>query len=366
MEFDSQGLLKGGFGTVQDITERVQAERKYATIIETSLDGFWVVDLKGRFLDVNDSYCRMTGYTREELLATSIPDIEAVEKPEETAQRIKRVVERGYDRFETRHRCKDGKIIDLEISAKYSDLEGGQITVFIRDITERKRLEELKDEFIGLVSHELRSPLTVIIGAIDTVLSEGSRLSADEIHQLLQDAVWEAESLSHLVENLLELSRSQANRLSLYSEPISVADIARDVVNETRRKCQTHKLIVDFPKGLPLVMCDSLRVQRVFYNLIENAIKYSPRGSKIHVFGEVEGERLTIGVSDQGVGISVEDQAKLFQPFQRLEESRLEGVKGAGLGLLTCRRLVEAHGGRIWVESDPGRGSTFLFTLPIA
>jgi PAS domain S-box-containing protein len=101
------------------------AETKYTTIVEATLDGFWIIDLKGRFLNVNDSYCRMTGYTREELLAMSIPDIEASEKPEETARHIKRIVEQGYDRFETRHRCKDGQIIELEISAKYSDVEGG-------------------------------------------------------------------------------------------------------------------------------------------------------------------------------------------------------------------------------------------------
>jgi signal transduction histidine kinase len=107
-----------------------------------------------------------------------------------------------------------------------------------------------------------------------------------------------------------------------------------------------------------------LRLERILYNLLENAVKYLPQGSEIRVFAKRERERLVIGIADQGVGISLADQAKLFGPFQRLEQSRLDGVKGAGLGLLVCRRLVEAHGGRIWVESEPGRGSTFYFTLP--
>ena len=101
------------------------------------------------------------------------------------------------------------------------------------------------------------------------------------------------------------------------------------------------------------------------YNLLENAVKYSPQGGKIRVFAKPEEEQLVIGVSDQGIGISLHDQTKLFEPFQRLEDPRLEGVKGAGLGLLVCRRLVEAHGGRIWVESEVGKGSTFYVALPI-
>ncbi|MGA8848359.1 MAG: PAS domain S-box protein [Dehalococcoidia bacterium] len=125
-----------------NITERKQAEIKYKNIIETAIDGFWIMDVRSRFLDVNDSYCRMTGYTREELLKMGVPDVEAVEKPEETAEHIKRVIEQGYDRFETRHRRKDGKIIELEISAMYSEARDGQFVVFIRDVTEHKQAEE--------------------------------------------------------------------------------------------------------------------------------------------------------------------------------------------------------------------------------
>ena len=106
--------------------ERRPTQAQYTTIVETALDGFWIIDLKGRFLDVNDSYCKMTGYTREELLTMSIPDIEALEEPGETAEHIKKIIEQGYDRFETCHKCKDGKTIQCEVSAKYSDFGGGK------------------------------------------------------------------------------------------------------------------------------------------------------------------------------------------------------------------------------------------------
>ena len=140
----------------------------------------------------------------------------------------------------------------------------------------------------------------------------------------------------------------------------------QDTVEEIKRQSSAHQFVVDVPRKLPPVYADPLRLERILYNLLENAVKYSPQGEEIRVSVKPEKEHLIISVSDRGIGMSSADQAKLFGPFQRLEESRLEGVKGLGLGLLVCRRLVEAHGGRIWVESELGRGSTFFFTLPLA
>jgi signal transduction histidine kinase len=238
-----------------------------------------------------------------------------------------------------------------------------QAMAYIRDIAERKKLDQLKDEFIGLVSHEMRTPLTVIMGAINTALTEGARLSREETRQLLEDAAWETESLSHLLGNLLELSRVQADRLFLSKEPINVKNVVNSVVKKMKHQSKYHRFVVRFPKDIPMIPADPLRLERILYNLLENAIKYSPDGGSIKVFSRRDGENLVIGVSDQGIGVPLRDQAKLFSPFQRLEDQRLDGVKGVGLGLLVCRRLVEAHGGRIWVESEPGSGSTFLFTL---
>jgi PAS domain S-box-containing protein len=133
-------------GVCINITERKQAELEYKAIIQTTMDGFWLVDMQGRFLDVNNAYCQLIGYSRDELLKMSIPDIEAIEKPEETAARIAKVMKVGGDRFETRHRCKDGRIVDVEVSVDYIDIGGGRMFVFVRDISDRKQAEEaLKD-----------------------------------------------------------------------------------------------------------------------------------------------------------------------------------------------------------------------------
>jgi signal transduction histidine kinase len=208
--------------------------------------------------------------------------------------------------------------------------------------------------------------MTVITGAINTALTEGERLSPEEVSQLLKDAALEADSLSRLLNNLLELSRVQANRLLLHAELISIKKVIQDTVSEIKRRSSVHKFVVDLPGRLPAVYADQLRLERILYNLLENAIKYSPQGGEIKVSARPREEYLVIGVSDQGIGISPSEQARLFAPFQRLEESRPEGIGGAGLGLLVCRRLVEAHGGQIWVESEPDNGSTFFFTMPLS
>jgi len=154
----ADGNIFGYQGIIRDITERKRAVEEYRTILRTTMDGFWIADIQGRFLDVNDAYCHLIGYSRDELLTMKISDVEAVEKPKETAQRIQRIMETGGDRFETRHRCKDGGIIDIEVSANYAKIGGGRIFVFLRNITERKRIEEEREKLI----HEVQDALANI------------------------------------------------------------------------------------------------------------------------------------------------------------------------------------------------------------
>jgi signal transduction histidine kinase len=256
-----------------------------------------------------------------------------------------------YDLISTLMHNPDGSLSKLEI---------------FRDITERKDLEKLKDEFVGLVSHELRSPLTVVTGGINTALSEWQRLSERDKKQLLNDAALEADSLSRILDNLLDLSRAQAGKLSLYPELVDMNKLVRETAKKIKLTSPGHRINVHFPNKLSPVRADRVRVQLIMYNLLHNAVKYSPDGSKIEVFA-VQGEQyLTVCVRDQGTGISKSDQATLFQPFQRFAQEGPDTAKGTGLGLLVSRRLVEAHGGHIWVESELGQGSSFYFTLPLA
>jgi PAS domain S-box-containing protein len=254
-----------------------------------------------------------------------------------------------------------GTYFEVTTSPIYTGAGEMSGTVHImRDITERKRVEQMKDEFIGLVSHELRTPMTVINGSLRTAMSEG--ISPEDKDLLLQNAVEGADSLSAIMENLLELSRYQAGRLQLHTETVDIPVIARNIVERLKSHAESRTFRLDFPDKLPPVQADPVRVERILYNLLENAIKYSPDGSKIKVSARRDKKMVVTSVTDKGIGISTEDQGKVFELFERL--GRGARSQGLGLGLVVCKRLVEAQGGRIWVESAPGKGSTFYFTLP--
>jgi len=212
VELDEKGNLQRLVGTVLDITERQRAEEELQTIIKTALDGFWLTNLEGKILEVNDSYCRMVGYKREELLKMSISDLEAIESPEEVAGHIKTVIEQGYGSFESRHKRKDGKIIDVEISVNYLDVGEGQLFVFARDITERKKAED------ALRESEARYR-AVIEGAQDMIQSVGFDGSIIFVNKSWLDTLGYAEAeLSDL--NFFEIVHpdSQAHCREIISE----------------------------------------------------------------------------------------------------------------------------------------------------
>jgi len=372
---DGWGNFTGALAGVQDITDMKRVEEalresevNYRTLVESSPDGILSLAIGGCITACNQEVCDMLGYSREELKGMDFRRMLSGTAPDELPEYLERLKEFNLieDEFELVRR--DGQPIPVwvKIVGLYNRKgELAEALVYLRDVGERKKLEQMKDEFISLVSHELRSPLTVIMGAVNTALTEGERLSPEETRQLLQDAALESEALSHRLGNLLELSRVQANRLLLYLEPMSIETALYTEVEKAKQSDSTHDIVLDIPEKLPRVQADDLRVRRILHNLLENAMKYSPQGGEIGVTARAEDGRIVISISDQGIGISAEDQLALFSPFHRLEESMRQGIKGIGLGLLVCRRLVEAHGGRVWVESEPGRGSTFYFTLPL-
>ena len=364
---------------VSDITERKRAEQmlraseeRYALAQRAANIGTWDWDVLTGELRWSDRIEPMFGFAQGEFGGTYKAFLDSVhpEDRQYVEDSINAAVQSGED-YDIEHRVvwPDGTVRWVSERGDVLRNEIGEAVRMLgvaQDITGHKKVDQLKDEFVGMVSHELRNPLTVVIGALHTALTEEERLPQQERRQLLQDAASEAESLSHILGNLLELSRIQADRMLLYPEPVSVRDLAGQTIERIAARAPSHRFSLEFPGDLPAVNADQLRLERVLYNLLENATKYSPEGSKIRVFARREGEYLVTGVSDQGRGLSIEDQAQLFEPFHRLREHRLAGISGTGLGLPVCKRLVEAHGGDIWVESEPGDGSTFYFSLPLA
>jgi PAS domain S-box-containing protein len=372
LEVDEQGVVKGGFGTVQDITERkrmetalAQSEERYRQIVEMASEGIWATDNQGITVFVNPCMAEMLGYTVAEMVGKSFFDFIGEE------ERVRSLAWQGNlargisGRYEVKIQRKDGTEFWSWVSASpLQDTKGryiGHLGMFT-DITERKKAELLKDEFLGLVSHELRTPLTIVMGSIYTAMSDG--MPSEEVRDLLENAADGAESLSRILENLLELTRAQAGRLKIRKESINLAEVAQEVIAKFKSKSGTRRFSLDMPDDLPKVVADAIRVERIIYNLLDNAVKYSPDGSEVRVFSHCQGDCVVVGVSDRGTGISPHDQGRLFQPFERLSNPSANSSQGTGLGLVVCKRLVEAHGGQIWVESELGQGSTFYFTLP--
>jgi signal transduction histidine kinase len=239
----------------------------------------------------------------------------------------------------------------------------GRIFV-LRDVTRETEAERMRSALIATVSHELRSPLTVISGYTDTLLQEGPWDEATR-REFLQGVATSAARLSALVDNLLDAATLEAGVLRLHPEPVRVERIAERVLAQRRLVAGGCSLHLETRPGLPLVYADPLRVEQVLANLVDNAIKYSPQGGAVHVAltNGADGESLAVTVSDRGLGIPAEHLPHLFDRFYRVD-TRNRSIKGVGLGLYICRSLVEAHGGEVWVESAPGVGSIFGFSLP--
>jgi PAS domain S-box-containing protein len=316
----------------------------------------------------NHAFEELTGRRASDVLGQKVDILIPQDKRNEALQEIYRTTQKGerMKGLEIPVQNVDGSIrILLWNSATLLDADGNTPIATIaqgQDITERLKTEQIKDEFIGLVSHELKTPIAVVMGSVYTAMSKG--ISKKDAQLLLKDAASSAESLATIVDNLLELSRAQADRLILHKAKVDIAETIGAIADKLRDKSAVHKLVVDIPDGLPPVLADQVRIERIMHNLVDNAAKYSPNGGDIKILVRKRDDCLVIGIKDHGIGISAEDKTKLFQPFERLETN--SGIGGIGLGLNVCRRLVEAQGGRIWVESEPGKGATFFFSLPLA
>jgi signal transduction histidine kinase len=255
------------------------------------------------------------------------------------------------------------------VSITYSplyDAEGALVNIVgsVHDVTRFREAEEIKSMFISVISHELKTPVALIKGYASTLRREDAHWDSKTVQDSLTIIEEESDRLDRLINDLLEASRIQAGTLKLQLGDVSIPKLAQKAVERFRVETTHHELQLDFPPDFPPVMADETRLEEVFYNLIGNAIKYT-EGGTIRVGGRAKGEHVELYVSDQGEGIPREQQARLFEPFYRVDSGLGRRTQGVGLGLFLVKAIVEGHGGRIWVDSAPGQGSTFRFTLPL-
>ncbi len=245
----------------------------------------------------------------------------------------------------------------------------------VSDRTRERESDRIKNEFIGIVSHELRTPLTSILGYTEILLNRQD-LDSESQREFLMTVSTEAERLYKLVKDLLDVSRLEAGVVKLNRYAVGLWQVIEELTMQLHTQLVSHKLLIDVRTPLPPVFADYDKVKQIIFNLLSNAIKYSPEGSEIQLTvwqaaaddlptNHPPGQWMLIVVRDEGIGIAPEDQVKLFERFQRVDNSNTRQKSGVGLGLYITRLLVELHGGRIWVQSVVGRGSSFSFTLPI-
>jgi signal transduction histidine kinase len=247
------------------------------------------------------------------------------------------------------------------------DLGGCDIGVglLLHDITRERIADEMKSQLLSTVSHELRTPLASIKGFATTLLRQDVKWDEANQRDFLHIIEEEADRLTEIIDNLLDMSQIEAGALRVAKEPTQLRKLIRRVVDEMRMRTEAHYFVVDLPAELKRVEVDSRRIRQVLVNLIGNAIKYS-KGGQITVACELEGDHVLVSVSDQGEGIAPQFVNKIFERFFQVNGASTRRVGGSGLGLAISRGIIEAHNGKIWVESVPGQGSTFRFTLPLA
>jgi PAS domain S-box-containing protein len=250
------------------------------------------------------------------------------------------------------------------ISISGVEFFGGTVYAF-RDLTEVRHLEELKADFIATASHELRTPLAAVYGAAQTLLVHDFALDEGGRNRFIRLIAEESERLGRIVNEILLANQLDAGRLDLGTEPVDPIEVAERVVEATRAYAPSETSVaLVVPSRVRRVAADRDKLRQVLVNLVENAIKYSPDGGEIQVGVEEDGALVRFYVRDEGLGIPVEEQDRVFEKFYRLDPQMTRGVGGTGLGLYICNELVSRMGGRIWVESNEEQGSTFLFELP--
>jgi two-component system sensor histidine kinase SenX3 len=234
--------------------------------------------------------------------------------------------------------------------------------VFVGDQSEQARMEATRRDFVANVSHELKTPVALIKGYVSTLRRDDVTWDSGIVQESLQVIEEEADRLSLLIENLLDASRLQSGGLALKRTDISIPDMARRIAARMQTQTEKHTILLSFPQDFPVIVADEQRLEQVLSNLIGNAIKYSA-GGEITVSGQVRPDVVIVCVSDQGPGIAPQDIPHIFDRFYRGPDMARQ-TKGAGLGLYLTRSIVEAHGGRIWVDPESGKGARICFTLP--
>ncbi|MBV9230800.1 MAG: PAS domain S-box protein [Chloroflexi bacterium] len=389
-------MIRAFVGNYRDITDRKKAEeqlresekrareseRKYLSLVESDIFGVIVTDAYGQIYEANDHFVHMLGYGREELLSGNVgwwqltaPEYQKEQEGLVTTFAITGVVhpwEKEYIR-------KDGSRLPVLVAGALIDQENERAVMVVLDISDRKAAERRKQEFLSMVSHELRTPLQGILGALELARMHVDRLPrsltpeiedlASKLDVVLQRANLQLGIEKRLVEALLDVSRMEQHVFELALTTCNLIDIVQEVVSAQQRVgVQPPLRLILPPQEQILITADSDRIGQVLINYLTNAFKYAPINQEVVVGVEMEGANVRVLVRDQGPGLTALQRQQVWERFYRAGTSvnRRTEPGGLGLGLYIAKLIVEQHRGQVGVESTPGEGSTFWFTLPVS
>jgi two-component system sensor histidine kinase VicK len=369
-----------------DVTEQFEAEqalhmatRQRELILQSVGDGIYGIDLEGRVTFINQAGAYALGYTPEQLTGRDLHEVIHHSHADGTPyskstnpilQALRRYESiRMRDEVFWRH---DGSAFPVEYSANPL-MENGHISgmvVAFQDVSERRRLERMKDEFISTVSHELRTPLTSLRASLGLISSGTLDKRPEKQRQMLDMAIGNSDRLIRLVNDILDFEKVEKGKLAFDRQPVEAIDLLRRAADVAYSAASQRHISVGVDAPSAQVLADEERILQVLNELVVNAIKFSPPDTSIRLSaqpvsaGAETRAEVCFTVEDQGRGIAPEKLDRIFERFQQGDASDSRALGGTGLGLALCRSIVEQHGGRIWAESTPGKGSRFHFTLP--
>ena len=345
------------------------SEARKNAMLESALDCVITVDEEGLIVEFNPAAEKTFGRARTDVLGRPMVDLLV---PEDYRERhltaFRRCLGPGGER-PTGRRLElvglrgDGSRFPVEISVTSIHVgDAISFTAYLRDITDRKELERLKDELVSTVSHELRTPLTSMRGFVELLLER--EFEPAEQRRFLEIVMTETRRLGKLIDDFLDLQRLQAGALDYRFEPVSLAPLIREAVEMFEHTSEAHRYATELPEEELTVRGDADRLRQTLRNLISNATKYSPDGGQVTVSAGIADGRVRVAVRDEGIGMDEATQARLFTRFFRADSTATRRIGGTGLGLALVKEIVEAHDGEVGVESAPGEGSEFSFALP--
>lgn len=377
----------------QSLERRAQeSETRYQQIVELAEEGIWVVDSEAKTTYVNHAMARMLGYTEQEMLECSFFDLIDETEYQTAHLHFERRKQGLSEKHEFKLKAKDGKTVwTYMATSPVLDKQGKMLwsCALVYDITERKQAEEqlqqsterislanaelaratrLKDEFMASMSHELRTPLNAILGLAEALQEEVYGSLTDRQHKSLRTIEHSGKHLLDLITDILDLSKIESGKMELQLAPISLNRLCESSLTFVKQQAQKKKikLSTKISADLETIEVDERRLRQVLINLLNNAVKFTPEGGEVclEISSNSEEGILQFSVVDTGIGIAPENLDKLFKPFMQLDSSLSRRYAGTGLGLALVRRIVELHGGSIFLESELGKGSRFTVTLP--